>query len=1650
MAKRINKGNSSFTSNARFDKSLTTDVNDFHLPENAWTYARNAVNNTKRGDLGKLSTESANKLSAYAPFTVIGNIYVEGDMWVVFSCSKNNSEIGIYHEDADTYTKLVRSKLLNFSKLNLIKGVSRSTFDCGWKIYWDDGRRNPSRFLQLNAVPWVQNCVTDGNGCITCTDTNVLDVDALRLEQYLQTPQMEISKGPSSGNIMNGSYAFTICYTIDQLKISDYFTISNPVSLFTHEGVNNALDLKIKNLDKHFEEYQVVLVSTINNKTSFQILGCYSTSQDSITVDVINPTLPAVEPALLPIVTPVPDTSDAIYKNGEYLIRVGPQYKFDFNYQPLANQIQAYWQIVEYDKDYYKNGGVNVGNMRDEVYPYFIRWIFNTGDKTPAFHIPGRAPQQYYLPSDSANSGQLINEDATCPTTVNKIEDYSAKVFEVYNTAAYTKTNMNIVQADGGVLMSEGVMAFWESTEKYDDKNPSIWNASSHTWSTPGDSRFDLCGRNIRHHKFPANTISQGGAENTMTNHYNDDGTKIRVLGVRFDNIKHPVDNQGKRIKNIVGYEILRGSREGNKTVLYKGMLKNMREYYLPKMLNAVEKKGLYVNYPYNFLGADPFLSKALDSDGNPTPTHFETLQYHNAVKCERGYINDYVLNDMVSRNNFSFHSPDTSFKKPFLGQDELKIYGELMGTSYRTIINAQNHPKHKFVTDATMWVSILAGMAYAIAKTQGNVNYEYDTGSGYSYPIDIGLSTTTPLATVGTVANLASNVIMAASEATGITKVLDLFVGGIANKAGLIAARLPNDIAAAIPATGATTGKMKVTYTNANQAPFFFQAAQAMPMLIANMSEGGGQLIQTILSIGSYNQFGLQVVNSCEFNKFIPPIQSNKRKKLDDKRYVNSNLYNFGTDKIVNNLFRSSTVVLKTHTTVSDPTTLDTSIGMPVSKMPNGKGFDTLALQASAHYVALKTRLRNQYGQLYNIVQIPVGRVFYIDNSNLFNTDIVFGGDTYIGRYSEKNTFYYFNQWMNGEPNGHEFDYTKHFMVNYPTYHMNTEKFELTEFFQSFKDAFKKAVKDVSVGSFFSNLVTPSDKHTLDRLPGGGFFLLKNAYMYLFNSSVTEFFVESELNIDHRDYGDNTEQQHYPVLTDLKTMFHPNIIQADNYYKLDDSLSVNFLPQYKTAWSVLQSRNYNPYVAEHCFTYKPKRIIYSLPQTASFQGVSLQRKDYWKIFLPNNYMDFNSKVTSIKSINKTGAMILFDSESPGILPGVDELRTNNNLKLIIGDGGLFARGVQRLSNADQSLEYGSSQSFLSVVNTPAGMFWINLNQGKIFKYGNGLEVISLKNNMLWLNTYLPYKLLEEFPMFTEIDNPVAGIGCQTIYDNEYGIIYFCKKDFVVKQECKGKVVYLGKNMFRYNGMLDVEVGDPNVFEDASWTLSYDTKIGEFISFHDWKPDLAMSGKNNFITTNVNGLWKHNVRTDLYCNFYGKDYPFTVEFQLDNKFNTAIMRNVEYYMESWKYANNGYDRFHVLNNGFDEAVVYNSEQCSGLLELVVSPTNDTALLLSYPKVNAHSISIVYSKEEQQYRFNQFWDITNDRGEFSTSHEVIWNTESNGYIRNLNANNLNYKKDDFQLKRIRHNNIKVMLTKHIVGENEMMINFAVSNMHVSSR
>jgi hypothetical protein len=201
----------------------------------------------------------------------------------------------------------------------------------------------------------------------------------------------------------------------------------------------------------------------------------------------------------------------------------------------------------------------------------------------------------------------------------------------------------------------------------------------------------------------------------------------------------------------------------------------------------------------------------------------------------------------------------------------------------------------------------------------------------------------------------------------------------------------------------------------------------------------------------------------------------------------------------------------------------------------------------------------------------------------------------------------------------------------------------------------------------------------------------------------------------------------------------------------------------------------------------------------------------------------------------------------------------------------------------------------------------------------------------------------------------------------------------------------------------------------------------------------------------VDTIWKHNIRCDSYCNFYGVDYPFEVEFLSSTGQSVNTMRSIEYMLEVYKYHHDCRDKFHVLNENFDQAMIYNSEQVSGLLLLQEKAKNNPVAMLSFPQVNASSITINFSKVEQKYRFNQFWDITADRGMYNASLNVpMFNTKANGYEYQINPAYVNYSKTSIEHKKFRHNINRVWLKKGVSGGLKMIFKISNQKIHNSPR
>ncbi|HEY4062327.1 MAG TPA: glycine zipper family protein [Puia sp.] len=1550
---------------------MKKDLDPALMKPDTWTHARNAVNNSHNGELGVIGNEPANLLCVQLPYTFIGAINIIAEKWAVFSTDNTNSEIGLFDEILCSYKKIINDTCLRFKTTNLITGESKKNFDCTYSVYFDDGL-NPSRYLNIDRPVYTLKSRQPAGSCVIPEYTTTVDCQALRLARILDTPGVTLQKGASGGSLPNGSYQVVVAYTVNQIRVTDYFTPSNVQSLFSHQNLQGSLEIDISGMDTSYDEFELVAISYIGEKTNAQKVGTYSTRQRKVFIDILDPRLPVIPLENIPLQTPSYERSDAMYEVSNYLLRVGVYTKPEFNYQPLANLITPKWVALEVPADYYIKGGNITSYLRDEQYVFFIRWIYNTGQKSASYAIAGRQA--------NSNDRTLVSGADVYETSVGVA--VPPQKWQVDNTATITSSQGYAIPE--GAVIAEGEMGYFESTERYPDDQSVVW--------------ADLCGKNIRFCKFPDNSLIHLSGRL---------GATIRILGVKFENIAHPLDFEGNILTDIIGYEILRGSREGNKSIIAKGLINNVAEYTIPNSVST--RKGLYPNYPYNDLRTDPFLS-AQRVKGGCNDTGYQAMgTYHQDI--------------------FTFHSPETQFRNPFLSAQELRVESEEFGSVTGNFEPVFKHPKHKLIRDFALYTSGIVGVGAGLLAIQGKKTTTLKGGSAFNAGIT-GAGTTVMTSTGNLTAPL-SDLTLAAPIGGGIGSSTAIAVEG-----GVMSSN---------PVLAAAGGTFLFTYF---------------------LGKGTEEAVRIIKGLLPYNQFAYQYNSHGFYSDFIPSKEGNKRRLITESNYLEPYLQEFTADYRVNNLFRPATLILQVNKNIANPSTQDTTRTTIGNLGLWGNPTQQFTTTTSAYYAALKNNIENQYGQLDSVIQIPISQGVLAttpEKKIRFMSPVLFGGDQYINRYTEKSIMFFFNDWMFDQPDGYEFDYNLAYNLPYARYWVNTQDFDISQLMQPFlKTAAGIAIGGVigsEIGSLlgsatlgeqigeiaggaagvalsmndFSNAVLPNDYAHLDRNSSDCntkiSFGIYNAYFYLFCNGVRDFFVESELNIAQRDYDQSTASRHYDYkqYTDLDALFKSDIIKAGNNYKYDYSLSVSRLLHNYISWGAVLPRDYDPTIAEQCYSYFPNRIIYSLPQQEEL------KKDNWTAFLTNNYKDFQRKITAIKNVNKTGAIIYFSNDSPLLFQGVDSLQTDGGIKITIGDGGLFNQAFQSTTNSDVEYEYGACQNRGSIIGTPQGVFSVGANQGKIFQYGNGLEEISRDGNKWWFAQYLPLKLLQDYPDFDYPDNPVIGIGVVSGYDNTNEMIYISKRDYQVKPTYQNKLTYQSGLTFILDGNIPVQLGDPFYFDDASFTISYDPKIKGFVSFHDWIPEAMLPSRNHLLTIKEGGIWKHNSRCDLFCNYYGIAYPFEIEYPVTVSQEVTTLRTIEYQLEAYKYLNDCRDQFHILDENFDRAVVYNSEQCSGLLRLNIKPKNNPYTLNQYPSVGLNGIDILFSKEENKYRFNQFWDAVSDRGEFTGKQYNIWTVSPNGYTKELNTLAIKYSKSALQHKKFRHFTQRLLLRKTVSND-----------------
>lgn len=242
-----------------------------------------------------------------------------------------------------------------------------------------------------------------------------------------------------------------------------------------------------------------------------------------------------------------------------------------------------------------------------------------------------------------------------------------------------------------------------------------------------------------------------------------------------------------------------------------------------------------------------------------------------------------------------------------------------------------------------------------------------------------------------------------------------------------------------------------------------------------------------------------------------------------------------------------------------------------------------------------------------------------------------------------------------------------------------------------------------------------------------------------------------------------------------------------------------------------------------------------------------------------------------------------------------------------------------------------------------------------------------------------------------------------------------------------------------------------DIFEaNNSFTISYDLKRRNWVSLHSYLPNFYYNISEKFYswTHRIAGMWQHNI-LGKFGRFYTRKYPFIVE-PVTSNLRTKINDTLKLYTEASRYVEENQEYVEERFITFDEAIIYNSRQCTGKLKLVVKDTQDEEVDYLLQQVNNDVDSIIIDKNEKDWTINDIRDIRIDYSK-PIFNKNIKDFQDQYYIdKILNEDTLDFDKDWTQLESFRDKYLAVRLIFNNFEDVKLLLNFSFQDEKVSPR
>lgn len=894
-----------------------------------------------------------------------------------------------------------------------------------------------------------------------------------------------------------------------------------------------------------------------------------------------------------------------------------------------------------------------------------------------------------------------------------------------------------------------------------------------------------------------------------------------------------------------------------------------------------------------------------------------EVWQYSNYPYNDQGKDKLNLDGGVVSNTKYTFHSPETDYYKPTL-PSELSVQGYMFGQTTNNVFEeVKDYPKMVVLSNkARNLANVLAGLEVA---TEIAVNI---AASAEAYRAYAGLVFS--LNPVGIGMNIATSI------ASGLSGVVVNY------------------------------GRYRLDWLKA-----FRDLGQPQQFAYYNHSSANYNYLQALQK----NEQQLRGLHQVKY------LKDKDTTVVDDVTGQKLNINNLDREKsVLITLGENNPLIHPTQYTSFDNNIVNSNTGS-ISYASDSGACTTgksknLKKNVASPYVALKNYLPSQYGTMNSINWLSTG---YRGNlkSPTFSCVPIFGGDTFISRHTVKRKIPLFA--------------IDNFGLNDLT-PMNHKKYSnigsTPRFFIEYETG------DTSASSTIKGRLFPDINYdfNFDCTNKNGMYYKSPSKFYLYYYGVPSFLTETRINTWNRTARVGIENNFFPNTGDTGELTQQKNVpisrQEQFFYDSTYSRGVDNIAR-RTLYD-----NFDQ-IESNCRQDSPNGAMISLPDNSenNYNDPNL-------IFRPLDRIEFpleKGKINDIRTIEREQILVRQENATSlynALDMAIDDGKSPETRNLV----SMFARRPMTYFETD--LGHGGTQSTQSV-SCEYGHFHVDAKRGQIIHIATGGQnaediastIGGLPSGMRnWFKEHLPFKILKSKIVGVEnidTDNAYNGIGIAMGYDSRFKRIFITKKDYIVKPLLSNQTIEFEDFKFYVKvGLVRTEIKLTNTtyFSDVSFTIAYSPSEQKFIGWYSYTPNYYINHQNYFQTGLNNssdiselGLWSHLLTNRSYQVFYGKKYPFIVDYMLKRTYGEMLLKSVGFDMNVVRYHNE-YDAAEIDDKPFNKAWIYSPFTNSGQLNLIPN-TGQISLISAYPKTNADHTEqdILVTKVHNEYTFNYFYN-----------------------------------------------------------------------------